>query len=102
MRAADQARADAEEAAAAAETEAAKLRRDLEEALAAAAEARARVTEALREAEVARTAAQSQTERPNMVASRIDEVQLRRLQEAEQARKSLGRIARLRLAWRGE
>ena len=29
--------------------------------------------------------------------ARIDEVQFRRLQEAEQARKSLGRMARLRL-----
>jgi hypothetical protein len=36
------------------------------------------------------------------VASRVDEVQLRRLQEAEQARKSLGLLARLRAAWRGE
>jgi hypothetical protein len=39
--------------------------------------------------------------RPLAVASRIDEVQLRRLQEAEQARKARGRLARLRAAWRG-
>jgi len=41
-------------------------------------------------------------DRPAIVASRIDEVQLRRLQEAEQARKSLGRLARLWAAWRGD
>jgi hypothetical protein len=33
-------------------------------------------------------------ERPAMVASKIDEVQFRRLQEAEKAQKSLGRLAR--------
>jgi hypothetical protein len=37
-----------------------------------------------------------------MVASKIDQALFRRLQEAEQARKSLGRLARLRTAWRGE
>jgi hypothetical protein len=41
------------------------------------------------------------TDRPTMVASKIDEVQFRRLQEAEQARKSLGLVARLRNEWRG-
>ena len=59
--------------------------------------------EALRPAEVARVAAQvADADRPAMVASKIDEVQFRRLQEAEQARKSLGLLARLRAAWRGE
>jgi hypothetical protein len=55
-------------------------------------------------ADMARGAAPAATEadRPGMVAARIDEVQLRRLQEAEQVRKSLGLLARLRLAWRGE
>jgi hypothetical protein len=58
------------------------------------------IAEALRQ-EVARaTEAHKETvERPAMVASKIDEVQFRRLQEAEQARKSLGRLARLRAAW---
>jgi chromosome segregation ATPase len=70
----------------------------------AAEQARAEAQEAVRAAEAARAAAQTQepTDRPSMVASRIDEVQLRRLQEAEQARKSRGRWARLKAAWRGE
>jgi DNA repair exonuclease SbcCD ATPase subunit len=60
--------------------------------------------EALRQAEVARVAAQAMepAERPAMVASKIDEVQFRRLQEAEQARKALGLVARLRAALRGD
>jgi hypothetical protein len=96
----DQARADAQEAARAAEAEAAQLRQAVDQARTEADQA----VEALRQAEVARAAAQATeaAERPAMVASRIDEVQLRRLQEAERVRKSLGRFARLRLAWRGE
>jgi hypothetical protein len=76
--------------------EAARLRQAMEQAV--------REAEALRAAEVARAAAQAMepTDRPTMVASKIDEVQFRRLQEAEQARKSLGLLARLRAAWRGE
>jgi hypothetical protein len=111
--AADQARADAAEAAAAAaarhaeaeraaqaaEAEAARLREAADLATARAEQA-IQEAKALREAEVARAA--EAVERPTMVASRIDEVQLRRLQEAEQARKSLGRLARLKAAWRGE
>ncbi|MGD0105487.1 MAG: hypothetical protein ABSC06_15815 [Rhodopila sp.] len=59
---------------------------------------------ALREAAAARGALPDTVaaDRPAIVASRIDEVQLRRLQEAEQARKSLGRLARLWAAWRGD
>jgi chromosome segregation ATPase len=80
----------------AAAAEAAQLRQAMEQAV--------RETEALRAAEVARAAAQAMepTDRPAMVASKIDEVQFRRLQEAEQARKSLGLVARLKAAWRGE
>jgi hypothetical protein len=76
--------------------EAAQLRQAMEQAV--------REAEALRAAEVARAAAQAMepTDRPAMVASKIDEVQFRRLQEAEQARKSLGLVVRLRAAWRGE
>lgn len=87
---AKQARDDARSAAQAAEAEVTKLRQ-------VADQARAEAAEALREA--ARVA---EADRPSMVASKIDEVQFRRLQEAEQARKSLGRLARLRAAWRGE
>jgi hypothetical protein len=89
-------RAEAEQATKAAEAEAVRLRQVAEQAVQEA--------EALRQAEVARVATQAAdtADRPTMVASRIDEVQLRRLQEAEQARKSLGRLARLRLAWRGK
>jgi hypothetical protein len=39
-------------------------------------------------------------DRPAMVASRIDGVQFRRLQEAERARKSLGLLLQLKAAWR--
>jgi hypothetical protein len=73
----------------------------------AAAEAKTaelqQTVDALQE-EAARVATQAKeaADRPAMVASKIDEVQFRRLQEAEQARKSLGRLARLRAAWRGE
>jgi hypothetical protein len=90
-----QARTEAEQAAQAAEAEATRLRQVAEQA--------AQEAEALRQAEVARAAAQATVaDRPAMVASKIDEVQFRRLQEAEQARKSLGRLARLKAAWRGE
>jgi hypothetical protein len=52
--------------------------------------ARDDAAEALRRAEAARVA---EADRPSMMASKIDEVQFRRLQEAEQARKSRGRLA---------
>jgi hypothetical protein len=106
----DQARADAREAVEAAEAEAAQLRQAHAEAeqaaeaeatrLRQATEQAIQEAEALRQAEVARAA--EAADRPAMVASKIDEVQFRRLQEMEQARKSLGRLARLRAAWRGE
>jgi hypothetical protein len=96
---ADQARAEAEKAA-----QAAARLKEAAELATSQAERAVQKAKALREAEIARAAAalMEPAERPTMVASRIDEVQLRRLQEAEQARKSLGRLARLRLAWRGE
>jgi hypothetical protein len=94
----------AERAATAAETEAAELRQALDQArqtadaeAAALREALEQATQATRAAEAARDA-----DRPSMVASKIDEVQFRRIQEAELARKTLGRLARLRAAWRGE
>jgi chromosome segregation ATPase len=88
---------EAERATQAAEAEAAQLRQAAEQAVREAEALRAEVTRV-----TAQAAAEEATDRPAMVASRIDEVQLRRLQEAEQARKSLGRLTRLRLAWRGE
>jgi hypothetical protein len=92
--AAEQDRLDTEAAVKAAEVEALELRQALEQARAEA--------EALRQAEATRsTEVAKEADRPTMVASRIDEVQLRRLQEAEQGRKALGRLARLRAAWRG-
>jgi chromosome segregation ATPase len=98
-----QARAEAEQAAQAAEAEATRLRQAVDLATSQAEQA-VQEAKALREAEEARAAAQAKepVDRPSIVASRIDEVQLRRLQAAEQARKSLGRLARLRAAWRGE
>jgi hypothetical protein len=87
---------EAERAVQAAEAEAAQLRQAMEQAIQEA--------EALRAAEVARATAQAAEpiNRSATVASKIDEVQFRRLQEAEQARKSLPLLARLRAAWRGE
>jgi hypothetical protein len=41
-------------------------------------------------------------DRASAVTSRIDEVQFRRLQEADRARKALGLWERLKLAWRGD
>jgi hypothetical protein len=102
--AAQQDRVETEAVIKAAETEAAKLRQALDQArqtadaeTAALREAVEQATQATRAAEAARDA-----DRPTMVASKIDEVQFRRLQEAELARKTLGRLARLRVAWRGE
>ena len=89
----DQARAEAQQATQAAEAEAARLRRATELAVQEA--------KALWEAEAARAAREEAADRPT-VASRIDEVQLRRLHEAERARKSRSRLQRLRAAWRAE
>jgi hypothetical protein len=84
---------EAEQATQAVEAEAAKLRQAAEQAI--------RETEALRA--VGRAASQAvDVDRLAIVASRIDEVQFRRLQEAERARKSLGLLARLKAAWHGE
>jgi hypothetical protein len=88
----DQARAEAQQAIQAAEAEAARLRQATELAVQEA--------KALWEAEAAR-ANREAANRP-AVASRIDEVQLRRLQGAEQARRSRSRLQRLRAAWSGE
>ena len=67
-----------------------------------AAERTAREIEDLR-AEAARVPAQAlDADRPIMVASKIDEVQLRRLQEAPSGPEVPRRLARLRAAWRGE
>jgi hypothetical protein len=87
--AADQARAEAEQAiqaASAAVAEAEQLRQTMEQV----------------KVETEVTHAAAPVDRSAMVASRIDEVQFRRLQEAEQARKSLGLMARLKAAWWGE
>jgi chromosome segregation ATPase len=89
----DQARAEAQQATQAAEAEAARLRQATELAVQEAKE--------LREAEAAR-AAREETANRSTVASKIDEVQLRRLQEAEQARRSRSRLQRLRAAWWAE
>jgi hypothetical protein len=89
----DQARAEAQQATQAAEAEAARLRRATELAVQEA--------KALWEAEAARAAREEAANRPT-VASRIDDVQLRRLHEAEQARRSRSRLQRLRAAWRAE
>jgi hypothetical protein len=99
----EEAAIEAEQAAQAAEAEIAQLRQAAEQARAEAQEA-VQAAETLRQAEAARAAVQAPepADRPAMVASRIDELQLRRLQEAEQARKALGRLARLKAAWRGE
>jgi chromosome segregation ATPase len=91
--AADQARTEAEQAtqaASAAAVEVEQLRQTMEQAGA--------------ETETARAAAQAlePAGRAAMMAARIDQVQFRRLQEAEQTRKSLGRLVRLKAAWRGE
>jgi hypothetical protein len=119
---AGQLRGDAQEATQAVEAEVAQLRQALglarqeateqpigverarAEALQVALDQVRAEAEALRQAEVARAteAAREPAERSAMVASRIDEVQFRRLQEREQTRKALGRLARLRAAWRGE
>jgi hypothetical protein len=88
----DQARAEAQQATQAREAEAARLRQATELAVQEAkAEWEAEAAHAAREA----------ASRP-AVASRIDEVQLRRLQEAEQARRSRSRLQRLRAAWWAE
>jgi small-conductance mechanosensitive channel len=107
--AAEQDRIEADAAIKAAEAEAAGLRHALDQARAeaiagaqAADEEIARLRLAVEQVEAAARAPAEPVDRPTMVASRIDEVQLRRLQEAEQARKALGRMARLRAAWRGE
>jgi hypothetical protein len=95
-------KAEAEQVIEAAEAEIAQLRHAAEQARAEAQEA-VQAAETLRAAEAAR--APEPADRPSMVASRIDEVQLRqlrRLQEADQVRKALGRLARLKAAWRGE
>jgi hypothetical protein len=89
----DQARAEAQQATQAAEAEAAQLRQATELAVQEA--------KALWEAEAARAARKEAANRPTL-ASRIDEVQLRRLQEAEQARRSRSRLQRLRAAWWAE
>jgi hypothetical protein len=83
----EQARADAEEVRRTATSEAIQLRQ--------AAELAAREVEELRRAEAARVRSQAadMTDRPAMVASKIDEVQFRPLQEAEQALKSLRKLA---------
>ena len=88
----DQARAEAQRATQAAEAEAARLRQATELAVQEA--------KALWEAEAAR--AVRDAENRSTVASRIDEVQLRRLQEAERARRSRSRLQRLRAAWSAE
>jgi hypothetical protein len=88
----DQARAEAQRATQAAEAEAARLRQATESAVQDA--------KALWEAEAAR--AVREAENRSTVASRIDEVQLRRLQEAERARRSRSRLQRLRAAWWAE
>jgi len=88
----DQARAEAQRATQAAEAEAARLRQATELAVQEA--------KALWEAEAAR--AVREAENRSTVASRIDEVQLRRLQEAERARRSRSRLQRLRAAWWAE
>jgi hypothetical protein len=89
----DQARAEAQQAARAAEAEAARLRQATELAVQEA--------KALWEAEAARAAREEAANRPT-VTSRIDEVQLRRLQEAERVRRSRSRLQRLRAAWSAE
>jgi colicin import membrane protein len=89
----DQARAEAQQATQAAEAEAARLQRATELAVQEA--------KVLWEAEAARAGREETANRP-AVASRIDEVQLRRLQEAEQARRSRSRLGRLRAAWWAE
>jgi hypothetical protein len=89
----DQARAEAQQATQAAEAEAARLRRATELAVQEA--------KALWETEAARAAREEVANRPT-VASRIDEVQLRRLHEAEQARRSRSRLQRLKAAWWAE
>lgn len=94
-------REDAEkvrEAARTAEAEAAQLRKEAEQARAEAAEA-VRTAETLR-AEKGRTT-EAAAERALQVASRIDEAQFRRLQEADEARRGLSLWGQLRTAWRG-
>jgi hypothetical protein len=86
----DQARAEAKQAT---QAEAARLRQATELAV--------QESKALWEAEAARAAREEAANRPT-VASRIDEVQLRRLQEAERARRSRSRLQRLRAAWSAE
>jgi hypothetical protein len=83
-----------------ARAEAAETRADLATARAEAAHIEAAALRA-QLADPRGTPGPAPDDRP-AVASRIDEVQLRRLQEADQARKALRRLARLRLAWRGE
>lgn len=82
-----------------AEAEAARLRQEAEQARAEAAEA-VRTAETLRAAEKGRTT-EAAAERALQVASRIDEAQFRRLQEADEARRGLSLWGRLRTAWRG-
>ena len=89
----DQAQAEAQQATQAAEAEAERLQQATELAL--------REAKAMWEAEAARAAREEAVNRPT-VASRIDEVQLRRLQEAERARRSRSRLQRLRAAWWAE
>jgi hypothetical protein len=89
----DWAQAEAQQATQAAEAEAARLQQATELAVQKA--------KAMWEAEAAHAAKEEAVNRPT-VASRIDEVQLRRLQEAERARRSRSRLQRLRAAWWAE
>jgi hypothetical protein len=89
----DQVQAEAQQATQAAEAEAARLQQATELAVQEA--------KAMWEAEAAHAAREEAVNRPT-VASRIDEVQLRRLQEAERARRSRSRLQRLRAAWWAE
>jgi hypothetical protein len=81
---------EARQATQAAEAEVVQLRQVTEQAV--------QETEALRAGRA--KAADADADRPAMVASRIDGVQFRRLQEAERARKSLGLLLQLKAAWR--
>lgn len=95
-------REDAEkvrEAARTAQAEAAQLRKEAEQARAEAAEA-IKTAETLRAADKGQTT-EAAAERALQVASRIDEAQFRRLQEADEARRGLSLWGRLRTAWRG-
>jgi chromosome segregation ATPase len=98
----DRERGRADQAEARATASALELREAAETAEAKAGELQQTIDALRRKSAHDAAEAKDAADRPAMVASKIDEVQFRRLQEADQARKSLGRLARIRAAWRGE